>query len=338
MKLLFALILLATNFASAKESKSLNGLDTFGSKRLTAQSIQKDYGAKISQFFLAEGDTEKSLQLQQSIEAEIKARYKFSFVNLSLVIYFKPSSGKYLTIDVVEPEDESKRMTFLPSPKGEFKDPDGLIALWEQYLNLSFELQRAGQFEYPKNCPAWHCTHGFENPKLAPYLEKFNSVVPANEAKLEVILKNDKRAHFRANAAFLLAHIKSGQKLVQYLLPQIQDSSDLVRNNSMRVLSEIAMRHPDMAIPVEPIIGALHYPTTTDRNKAAYILLYLSKKEMNKPKIVQGAGEVLIEMLKLQQPNNHDPAFEILKSLSGKNFGARDYAAWEKWMTAQIKK
>ena len=38
-----------------------------------------------------------------------------------------------------------------------------------------------------------------------------------------------------------------------------------------------------------------------------------------------------LRLLKLEKANNHDPAYEILKQVSGEGFGERDYAAWERW-------
>jgi hypothetical protein len=43
------------------------------------------------------------------------------------------------------------------------------------------------------------------------------------------------------------------------------------------------------------------------------------------------AGPTLLAMLELQQLNNHDPAWETVKRLSGEEYGARDYAAWRGW-------
>jgi len=39
-------------------------------------------------------------------------------------------------------------------------------------------------------------------------------------------------------------------------------------------------------------------------------------------------------MLRLEQPNNHDYAYKILKAISGQELGERDYAAWESWLNA----
>jgi len=39
-------------------------------------------------------------------------------------------------------------------------------------------------------------------------------------------------------------------------------------------------------------------------------------------------------MLRLRQPNNHDFAHSILKQISGRSFGDREYAAWEAWLAS----
>lgn len=336
MRTFFISTLILLNTACASTSKPhavIKGLDTFGSNRISGNEVSQQYGSKINEWVLAaKNQKPEYLTLKGEIETAIKHQYGFAFVDLSLITYFAPYSGDYLTVDVVEPEDVAQRMAFLPEPKGKFEDPDGLIALWDQYLQLAFELQRSGQFEYSKSCPAWHCTHGFENPKLASFLEKFNKLVSPNEKKLARILKEDSRPQFRGNAAFLLAHIKNGKSVIKYVLDSVADSSELVRNNAVRVLSDIALRHPEMEIPVEPILQVLNFPATTDRNKAGYTLASLSLKEKYKKLILHKAGTILLAMLRLEQPNNHDPAYKILKNLSGENFGDRDYGAWQKWI------
>lgn len=338
--MILALVFLNTACATAPKSHAaLNGIDVFGSKRVSALDISKQYGSQIDKWVDAsKNQRPEYFGLKKGIEDSIKNQWGLAYVSLSLITYFKPNPGDYLTVDIVEPQDAAKRMAFLPEPKGHFEDPDGLIALWEEYLQLAFELQRTGQFDYPKACPAWHCTHGFENSKLAPFLEKFNKLVPPNEDKLARILKEDFRPQFRGNAAFLLAHIKNGRTVAKYVLGSVEDPSEMVRNNAVRVLGEIAMKHSDIDIPVEPILKVLNFPATTDRNKAGYVLSSLSQKQKNKKPIVQSGGAFLLEMLKLKQPNNHEPAYTILKNVSGQNFGERDYQAWENWlMTVEVK-
>lgn len=333
--LILIYLVLAACATPAKSQSPLDGLDTFGSQRINASAIKSRYGGEINE--MAEKNLARSndfFHLKLKIAEEIKNQYGFAFVDLSLITYFEPNPGNYLTVDVVELQDAGRRMNFLPQPKGRFTDPDGLIALWDQYFEVAFQLQRSGQFQYPKSCPAWHCTHGFENEKLTPFLQKFEMLVPRNEKKLVEILNHDSRAAFRANAMFLLAHIKDGRAVIRYALSAVNDSVGLVRNNAVRVLSEIAEKHPEMKIPLQPILEVLDFPEATDRNKAGYVLAALSLKDENKKIIRESVGNILLEMLKLQQPNNHDPAYSILKNISGKSFGERDYAAWENWLRA----
>ena len=52
----------------------------------------------------------------------------------------------------------------------------------------------------------------------------------------------------------------------------LDDPGPLARNNAARVLSDVAHHHPEIAIPLEPVLRGLDGPTTTDRNKAAAIV------------------------------------------------------------------
>jgi hypothetical protein len=90
-------------------------------------------------------------------------------------------------------------------------------------------------------------------------------------------------------------------------------------------------------MPLAPILAALQFPSTTDRNKAGYVLVSLADRPENRAPILRTVGSVLLDMLALQQPNNHDPAYQILRKLSGKDFGERDYSAWRAWLNEAIR-
>ena len=136
-----ALIVLNTACATTPKAHAVvKGLDTFGSKRISANEVSQQYGSKINDWVLAGKNQKPEYQtLKNEIEAAIKTQYGFAFVDLSLITYFAPYSGDYLTVDVVEPKDVVQRMAFLSEPKGKFEDPDGLIALWDQYLQFSMK-------------------------------------------------------------------------------------------------------------------------------------------------------------------------------------------------------
>ena len=106
-------------------------------------------------------------------------------------------------------------------------------------------------------------------------------------------MHTDARARHRAHAAFLLAHIASGDRVVEHVLPAIRDPDGLVRNNALRVLAAIAHDHPEIAIPLDPVLDALELPLTTDRNKAAAILDALAQRDGLEPRIAARAGPTL---------------------------------------------
>ena len=328
-----ALLLGLTPLAVAQPS--LKGIDLFGTTQITLEQVQKQYGGQIQQFARARisNDTLRTERLKREIESNIHQMGDFAYVKLSLIRSYDPGRPAYLTIDVVDAKDRESRMRFLPAPKGSFPDPEGLLALWDEYMKTGSGLVEKDELDFEKmECPAFHCLFGFDHPKLKKFGPIFASRVPENKARLIQILQEDRNAERRACAAFLLAHIQDGQELVHVLLPSIFDPDESVRNNAMRVLGFISIDHKELRIPIEPVLEALRFPATTDRNKASFILCGMSDRAEYQKAIIQQGGPVLLQMLNLSQPNNHDHAYIILRTISGKEFGDRDYEAWEKWL------
>ncbi|MFY9574112.1 MAG: HEAT repeat domain-containing protein, partial [Blastocatellia bacterium] len=177
-----------------------------------------------------------------------------------------------------------------------------------------------------------------EHPSLRKYEEVFKTSVPKNKEILKAILRGDDQETHRADAAFLLAHISDPQELIEAILPSIKDSSAIVRNNVMRVLAQVAEETRDVAIPIRPLLQALDFPATTDRNKSLATIDGLALRPENKTILIRDAGPKLIEILKLLQPNNHDYAYSILKKITGRDFGERSYDAWHRWLQSETKK
>ncbi|WP_437980152.1 HEAT repeat domain-containing protein [Sorangium sp. So ce117] len=319
----------------------LKGVDVYGTDRFDGAWVKTRFGDVLKRFFGTEDEAERKALAKEMVEVILAEHKAIGWIELSPIIYYDRGGvlKAYVTVDVVERRDMKKRLTFGPQPKGDFEDPAGLLAAWKDYQDTYFRLMYEKKAIGPERaaCPAFHCLGGYEHEKLRPYGERFVNDVPPNEDKLIRIFGADKDPEDRGAAAFLLAHIKDGEKLVSLMLPMLNDPDALVRNNAMRVVAHVAMSHHDVPIPLTPFLKALDGPTTTDRNKAAAVTWGLiDRPEGTKlyAQVITEAGPTLLKLLKLEQPNNHDFAYLILKKVSGKDFPERDYAAWEKWLAA----
>jgi hypothetical protein len=238
-------------------------------------------------------------------------------------------------VDVVEHNDAKRRMPFRKQPTGLLSDPGGLIAKWDEYQDKVFMLMFSGTPLLVNSCPALHCIAPFSLPELAPYLSIFNEGARTHEKELYEIVSHDRDAQHRAGALFLLAHTNNAKKLLPVLGRAIHDPDDGVRNNAMRVMMEMAQSDPSLDYPIKDLIAALEFPAADDRNKSAYVLVALVRSPRFRAAIDKQAVPSLLKLLRLRQANIHDPAYEILKVLSGRSFGDRDYKDWESWAAAR---
>ena len=314
-------------------------IDVYGTSQVTARAVVDQHRAlfeELGQLHGAgPGDADSARRFGEVMVGLIQgigAMGSFAHVDLGIISFYPPERGTYLTVDIVEEVDRERRIVFDASPVGDITDPEGLLAAWSEYMSRSFALLRKGEVDQKGPCPVFHCTFGFTHPELAPFEKRFTDGAARHKEVLIRALREDKEPEKRANAAFALAHLPDGDEVVRLMLPAIRDPSSRVRNNAMRVTAMIATNHPDIAVPIAPFIEALNYPATSDRNKAAATLKYLAKNPETHPVLVREAGDVLLALLRLHQPANHDDAYEILKMISGKEYGARDYSAWRTWL------
>jgi hypothetical protein len=318
----------------------LKAIDVYGTHRIDVGAVKARWGDRIQHVLATENDDERA-KLQTEISDTIRAEHKeLGWVKLSVITYFQPEGRQsYATIDAVEQADMASRLTFRPAPQGSVQDPAGLIAAWKEYEATFFGLLEHNEISPVRvDCPAFHCLGGYKHEKLKPFGERFVRDVPTNEAQLIRVLQEDKAEENRGAAAYLLAHIKDGKKLVALMLPVLDDPGPLARNDAMRVLANVAQFHPEVDIPLKPVLRALNGPTTTDRNKAAAIVAGLVARPDGAKRyheVIQQAGPTLLKLFALEQPNNHDFAYGILKQVSGKDLGERDVAAWQRWLAEQ---
>jgi len=314
----------------------VSSLDVYGSRSLTPQKIRKAFGKELDQWIAKGLSGDRSADvLQLQLSAKVKEKFNLAFARWSILHYFEPGNlALNITLDVVEKKDRNRRMPFISEPTGKYEDPSHLIETWIEYERTAMQLVDIGQLDPTvSRCrTALHCPFAHEHPKLKRFEQTFTDGVAKNEAKLIQILTNDKRAFYRAASAYLLAYLPDGNKVISLMLSSINDPKALVRNNALRVLGDIAESHPKYRIPTKPIIAALDYPLVSDRSKAAYVLVsMLNHSKKAKKEIHHSAVPSLIKMLQSEQPNHYEVAYDILKQISGKDYGKTNNVAWRTW-------
>lgn len=322
-----ALLLLgcATTAVPARpEPPALAHFDVYGSK-VTRAAIVARYGDALARVL---GDPATARALAERIERE----GDFAYAHLSRITY--APGVTYATLDLVDREDAARRLRFTPTPTGPtHADPEDVLAGWDAYEAAFPTYIAAKTVDWKAPCPYWHCI-AIGHPALAAMMDDLAHRAARHPDELADILLHDPRALWRARAAYVIALLPDGARVVELELARLRDAEELVRNNTMRVLAMIALHHPELAIPVAPIVDALDLPATDDRNKASATLAGLATHPENRAAILR-AGDTLLAMLALRQPNNHDFAHRILVALAGRDLGEHDVDAWRAWLHAQ---
>jgi hypothetical protein len=308
----------------------IQSISVFGTDLITSEDIASNNLEVINELLeLNEVDKEKFNIKKEEFEQELKSKFDFSYTNLHI---FKDYVGKvFLIFDFVSKADSSSRLQYRNVENLTFTDPDHLIAKWREYEQLSFELFNAGEIKNT-DCPIYHCVWGYDHPKLQPYFEYFEEFVPKNKFTLIEILNRSDSAEFRANAAFLLAHLNvSASELEEILEDAINDPSTHVRNNSMRVIYYLVNENPELELDLDKVVQALNYPSNYDRNKAIVILRSIPLDRLTKSQIAM-CLPVLLRCIE-ENDNNASNAHRVLKLFSGEQFSRYELEKWRAWCT-----
>jgi hypothetical protein len=332
---LFAAGAWAVSAAAQVPPSRLQTIDVYRTAQLDADAVKRRYAPAIRELVagINANDEPTIARLHEEIVESVRASADFAFVALNVTTGFeRDENAVYVSIEVVDPADAEARLSFDTEPAGSVADPDGVLDAWEEYQRTAVELIQTRQIEpRVEDCPAHHCVVGFAHEALAPFLERFDRGAREHHDALVRVLREDANSSKRANAVFVLAHVEDARQLVHDLVPSLDDPASGVRNNVMRVLIMVAQVNGLIDIPFEPLARRIDDPDSGCRNKAAYVIAALARRPEYRDNILAIAPAVL-RLLRLEKPNNHDPAYEILKTISGEEHGERDYARWEEWI------
>jgi hypothetical protein len=333
-------------------------VDVYGINKKEANKILKQYSkeiAEIEPIILQEVMKPSSLKnfsqrLKTSVERkyallqEISKKNGYLFVDFQTVLY-PQNDTYYTTIEIVD-KKHPERMHFVStmpmrhstdnSNKKSSSHKADVIDAMHKYTHDGLKMVFRHELGTNTDCPVYHCLAGFDHPKLKPYLARFNKAVIDDKKLIIETLRHDKNAERRTAAAFLVGHFKDPHEIIKVLTPSVVDKDDGVRNGAIRVIASTMSTAHIKDIDVAPFLTTLDSPYTTDRNKALLVLLDAADSQTSKQIILQKGGDKLLELLELQQPNNHETAYLILKKISGKDFGSTNLAAWRSWVHSQV--
>lgn len=334
-KFIYILSIFLTCSTSFAIDKGCQYYDVYGSKKLTVDDLCEKYASELNKLRLLIHNGQKESErlditkTRESLSEKIREDYSLSYVRISTILY--SDKEVYITVDIVEKDDVNRRLHFNVLPDINQYVSDSLVDSWIEYEQKGFELflQDPNNIKFSQ-CPGFHCLHGFEHPALVIYGEKFTAEVPKHKSRLVEILYKAKNPKKRAAAGYLLAYINDPYELCDILTSSIFDPSSQVRNSVMRVIGSLASQNKLKNFPTEKIVIALNFPDTTDRNKALYVILSLVDQPEYAEYFKLHARNLLVDNLKMKQPNLHKTAYAILNKL-GLEFDEYDYVAWEKW-------
>lgn len=343
-------LLLVLGLTASMKIIAADTVDVYGLTGFEAQNIIKNYSNQIAKFEptivkevmqLRPTDEiskslEKNIYKRYNLQNKIAKKYGYLFVEFQTVFY--PENNRYFTTIEIIDKPHQERMHFVKvtptnsEPEKKVLQKLDVIDAMQEYNSIGMKMIINHQLSQPKSCPVYHCIAGFEHPKLKGYLSKFNQAAVKDKKLIIAALKHDLDPERRSAAAYLVGHFSDPHEILSLLTPCVTDRDDGVRNSVMRVIAMTIAKAKITDIDVKPFLRVLDSPYTTDRNKALMVLMSAADAKEPQKMILQKGGEKLLALMQLKQPNNHDVAYEILKKISGKDFGGSNTSAWKNWL------
>ncbi|MBI5242962.1 MAG: HEAT repeat domain-containing protein [Elusimicrobia bacterium] len=332
-----AALLLALSPEPAAAAPLLEGVDVYGTTRLSEGDIQEKFGPQIKRYLsLLRGKSKGVLKTAESVrvklESDVKAMGDFAYVKVQKVSS-GPDAGSIVVFDVVEMKDAALRLPFRPAPTLRVPEPGGLLEDWKKYYDLGWELTRKGSIGADRvECPAFYCTWGDATEDLKRLQDRFIAEVPSSKDVLLRALSEDADPQRRADALVLLAYLKSGADVARAAETALSDPDDRVREAAMRVISDISVYRQDVPLSIEKAADVMDYPSVDDRTRALAVMLGVANHPRYRRFLLQSASTQVLKLLRMMNASNHDMAYTVLKMLSGESYGSREYEAWENWL------
>jgi hypothetical protein len=347
--------LFATLFGPMQQTEDLSKIkyvDVFGTDKKTADEILSIFGKDVQrvtkQFYKLAHENAQAKEIAgaldsayieiETMKSQIARRWHLDYVNFDTIGYGKGEA--YTTIEVLNYANLSQLSLVSAGQNIDrglhqegSKDAQDIILQMQNHIEfVARYLLQSDVMPGELHCPVHHCLLDFDREETKPYLEKFNQGMKTQKEYIVHTLYNDKDHHRREAAAFLLGHLEDSQELINILTNVAEhDPSVKVRNAALRVIGEAIKGVKDYNLEIAVFLKLLKSPAVLDRNKSLIVINNAVSLERYKNIVLQQGVSNLLDLLALKQPNNHLLAYEILKTISSKNYSDKDLAAWRSW-------
>jgi hypothetical protein len=222
------------------------------------------------------------------------------------------------TVFIGLPGPTTVSISYYPAPKEHLRLPKNVVHIYYRLMDaLGVAVRKGG------SAPGEDDSRGYAltNDPTARSLElKLHNYAVGHEDELLGVLRDSSSAEQRQIAAATLGYARESRGQIMALVAATQDPDADVRNNATRALGVLASSSPQVAdqIRAEPFIEMLKSGVWTDRNKALFVLVELTKTR--NPALLANlraqALQPLIEMAKWRDVHA-EPARMILGRMAG---------------------
>lgn len=311
--------------------------DVFGASERVALDLTKKYGQTIEiierQRMLAASrhqPCERQNTKILALKTKLKQDYHFNDVCIDSVLYPKRAEI-FTTVSVCANAVPLYPIQAYPR----ILKPDIIDRMHFFIVKAVDFLVQHPEFSHRLRCKDAHCISP-EHPYFQQDLLFFRQNVEQQWALIQHSMLYDPIFERRRAAIFLLPYAKHPELKSALLTKLLADKSAYIRHDALRVYGELLAKYPAMPVHLIKIIPSLSACHVDERNKTLILLNKLADQPRYHAGLVRLAARQLLSLLKLQQPNNHQFAYQILRKLSAKSYGARDYGAWQAWVN-QVK-
>ncbi len=302
-----SLIVLAASAAAQPASERIGIIDFYGYGPLDPAQLRAALRFK-------EGDAVPSKEVRQAAEEALVKLTGRAAAKITKVCCLEDGRS---TIFAGLAEPDAPPVRYNPEPAGEIKLPKDAHRLFVQLEKDTIAAVKRGDSGEDDS-------EGYalmKNPEARGDQLKIRDWVRANTATANRVLETSRYASERADAAEALGYAEQSPEQIAELVRASFDADEDARDNAIRALEVLCNLGPQVTghIPAARFVPMLHSLVWTDRNKASFLFLILSKSREPAVLDVLRAGALgpLREMAQWHDWSHGAPAAVILARLAG---------------------